>query len=62
MRKGAGRSRAGGAENVCELHLTVAEFVDRIMQHVEMIQKINASWKIPADLLVRPYRVATKAA
>jgi hypothetical protein len=23
-----------------------------------MIQKINASWKIPADLLVRPYRIA----
>ena len=25
---------------------------------LEMIQKINASWKIPADLLVRPYRLA----
>jgi hypothetical protein len=23
-----------------------------------MIQNINASWKIPADLLVQPYRVA----
>ena len=29
---------------------------------LEMIQKINAGWKIPADLLVRPYRVAAKAA
>jgi hypothetical protein len=27
-----------------------------------MIQKINASWKIPADLLVQPYRVAATAA
>ena len=25
---------------------------------LEMIQKVNASWKIPADLLVRPYRLA----
>lgn len=25
---------------------------------LEMIQKITASWKIPADLLVRPYRIA----
>ena len=29
---------------------------------LEMIQKINASWKIPADLLVQPYRVAARAA
>lgn len=29
---------------------------------LEMIQKIKASWKIPADLLVQPYRVAAKAA
>ena len=29
---------------------------------LEMIQKINANWKIPADLLVQPYRVATTAA
>jgi HTH-type transcriptional regulator/antitoxin HigA len=29
---------------------------------LEMIQKINATWKIPADLLVRPYRVAATAA
>ena len=29
---------------------------------LEMIQKINASWKIPADLLVQPYRVAATAA
>ena len=29
---------------------------------LEMIQKINASWKIPADLLVKPYRVAATAA
>jgi HTH-type transcriptional regulator / antitoxin HigA len=29
---------------------------------LEMIQKINASWKIPADLLVQPYRIAAKAA
>jgi HTH-type transcriptional regulator / antitoxin HigA len=29
---------------------------------LEMIQKINASWKIPADLLVQPYRTAAKAA
>jgi len=29
---------------------------------LEMIQKINASWKIPADLLVQPYRLATTAA
>jgi HTH-type transcriptional regulator/antitoxin HigA len=29
---------------------------------LEMIQKINASWKISADLLVQPYRVAAKAA
>jgi HTH-type transcriptional regulator/antitoxin HigA len=25
---------------------------------LEMIQKITASWKIPADLLVRPYKIA----
>jgi HTH-type transcriptional regulator/antitoxin HigA len=25
---------------------------------LEMIQKITANWKIPADLLVRPYRTA----
>jgi HTH-type transcriptional regulator/antitoxin HigA len=29
---------------------------------LEMIQKINASWKIPADLLVQPYRLAANAA
>jgi HTH-type transcriptional regulator / antitoxin HigA len=29
---------------------------------LEMIQKITASWKIPADLLVRPYRIAASAA
>ena len=29
---------------------------------LEMIQKINASWKIPADLLVQPYRIAASAA
>jgi HTH-type transcriptional regulator/antitoxin HigA len=28
---------------------------------LEMIQKINARWKIPADLLVQPYRVAKAA-
>ena len=29
---------------------------------LEMIQKISAGWKIPADLLVQPYRIAAKAA
>jgi HTH-type transcriptional regulator / antitoxin HigA len=29
---------------------------------LEMIQKINARWKIPADLLVQPYRLAATAA
>jgi HTH-type transcriptional regulator/antitoxin HigA len=29
---------------------------------LEMIQRINAAWKIPADLLVHPYRVAASAA
>jgi HTH-type transcriptional regulator/antitoxin HigA len=29
---------------------------------LEMIQKINASWKIPADLLVQPYRIGKPAA
>jgi hypothetical protein len=29
---------------------------------LEMIQKINAIWKIPADLLVQPYQVTAKAA
>jgi HTH-type transcriptional regulator/antitoxin HigA len=29
---------------------------------LEMIQKINTRWKIPADLLVQPYRLAAKAA
>jgi len=29
---------------------------------LEMIQKITASWKIPADLLVQPYRVTASAA
>src|SRR5258707_12831110 len=29
---------------------------------LEMIEKINASWKIPADLLVQPHRVATTSA
>jgi HTH-type transcriptional regulator/antitoxin HigA len=27
---------------------------------LKMIQKINASWKIPADLLVQPYRIAAR--
>ena len=29
---------------------------------LEMIQKINSSWKIPADLLVQPYRIDATAA
>ena len=29
---------------------------------LDMIQKIAASWKIPADLLVQPYRTTAKAA
>jgi len=29
---------------------------------LEMIQKITARWKIPADLLVQPYRVGATAA
>jgi antitoxin component HigA of HigAB toxin-antitoxin module len=29
---------------------------------LEMIQRITASWKIPADLLVQPYRVTASAA
>jgi antitoxin component HigA of HigAB toxin-antitoxin module len=29
---------------------------------LEMIQKITASWKIPADLLIRPYKIDTTAA
>ncbi len=29
---------------------------------LDMIQKINARWKIPADLLVQPYRINTSAA
>src|SRR5947207_352722 len=29
---------------------------------LEMIRKITASWKIPADLLVQPYRVTASAA
>jgi HTH-type transcriptional regulator / antitoxin HigA len=29
---------------------------------LEMIQKITASWRIPADLLVQPYRVTIAAA
>jgi HTH-type transcriptional regulator/antitoxin HigA len=29
---------------------------------LEMIQKISASWKISADLLVCPYRIAARAA
>jgi antitoxin component HigA of HigAB toxin-antitoxin module len=28
---------------------------------VEMIHKIGGAWKIPADLLVRPYRVERAA-
>lgn len=28
---------------------------------VEMIQKISEAWKIPADLLVRPYRIERAA-
>lgn len=28
---------------------------------LEMIQRINAAWKIPADLLVQPYKAATAA-
>jgi HTH-type transcriptional regulator/antitoxin HigA len=28
---------------------------------VDMIHKINESWKIPADLLVRPYKVESAA-
>jgi HTH-type transcriptional regulator/antitoxin HigA len=29
---------------------------------LEMIQKITTSWKIPADLLVQPYRIGATAA
>jgi len=29
---------------------------------LQMIQKITAGWKIPADLLVRPYRTTASAA
>ena len=29
---------------------------------LEMIQKISAAWKIPADLLVQPYRASAPAA
>jgi len=29
---------------------------------LQMIQKITATWKIPADLLVRPYRTTASAA
>jgi HTH-type transcriptional regulator / antitoxin HigA len=29
---------------------------------LQMIQKITTSWKIPADLLVRPYRTTASAA
>jgi len=29
---------------------------------LQMIQKISANWKIPADLLVRPYRTTASAA
>lgn len=29
---------------------------------VEMIYKINVGWKIPAELLIQPYRVANAAA
>src|SRR6476660_9630946 len=29
---------------------------------LEMIQKITAGWKIPADLLIRPYKIDTTAA
>jgi HTH-type transcriptional regulator / antitoxin HigA len=29
---------------------------------LEMIQKITTSWKIPADLLIRPYKIDTTAA
>jgi len=29
---------------------------------LDMIQKINARWKIPADLLVQPYRIGASAA
>jgi HTH-type transcriptional regulator/antitoxin HigA len=29
---------------------------------LEMIQKISARWKIPADLLVQPYRIGVRAA
>ena len=28
---------------------------------VDMIHKISGAWKIPADLLVRPYRIGTAA-
>ena len=29
---------------------------------LEMIQKVTAVWKIPADLLVQPYRISANAA
>jgi HTH-type transcriptional regulator/antitoxin HigA len=29
---------------------------------LEMIQKITTSWRIPADLLIRPYKIDTTAA
>jgi antitoxin component HigA of HigAB toxin-antitoxin module len=29
---------------------------------LEMIQRINAAWKIPADLLIQPYRADASAA
>jgi HTH-type transcriptional regulator/antitoxin HigA len=29
---------------------------------LDMIQRINASWRIPSDLLIQPYRIAKPAA
>ena len=54
MRRNAGHSRAGGLVDV--LHYAIDE---RGHSQAELadIQKINASWKIPADLLVQPYRI-----
>jgi antitoxin component HigA of HigAB toxin-antitoxin module len=57
-----GHSQADLAKIVGSRTRATEVLARRRLLTLQMIQKITASWKIPADLLVRPYRTAASAA
>jgi len=56
-----GHSQAGLAELLGSRSRASEILSRRRALTVEMIHKISESWKIPADLLVRPYRIKRAA-